>query len=126
MPFLPNLRGSAGVAALLLLQLATPCWCDWVYSPNSYFHLQVDTCQTRACEDGPFHGFEQGTGKHTSTLLGVRPRIRGGTEAMAGARRRRGGLSRPRAGIPHFESKREVEAHLSSALRGTGDDACQA
>jgi Cys-rich protein (TIGR01571 family) len=78
-------------------------------------HFIYSSIASCACEDGPFHGFEQGTGKHTSTLLGVRPRIRGGTEAMAGARRRRGGLSRPRAGIPHFESKREVEAHLKKS-----------
>ena len=68
MPFLPNLRGGAGVAALLLLQLATPCWCDWVYSPNSYFHLQVDTCQTRAFEDGPCGACPLGTAEACAQL----------------------------------------------------------
>ncbi len=38
---------------LLLLLLVAPCRADWVYSPDSYMHMQVEDCQTQQFENGP-------------------------------------------------------------------------
>jgi hypothetical protein len=41
------------LALALALALVAPCRADWVYSPDSYMHMQVENCQTQQFEKGP-------------------------------------------------------------------------